>query len=118
MMRFEKTTNYSIPKRIEIVSKEILLEYPMIHPDDAVEIASACCFVPDNITQDDVFRRYYYILNSIYMNYNKANIVYNDMLKYCSEGLEDSVNIELFNDLAAYFNGELESFPIISKYYE
>jgi len=116
MMTFQNTERCSITERLKIVSTEIVSSYPKISSDDILKIAGLCDIVGDNVDSDVVFRRYYYILLVIKDDIYNFDIVYKDMKKFC-KGLKNDLNKNLFNDICNYYDGNINSFPIISDYY-
>ena len=118
MMKFEKTEYCDVSERIRIVGKELLYEYPSLEVDDVMKIASLCDIVSNDVDEDVIFRRYYYILFVI----NNKNIelsknVYSDMKKYCKGCLKDNLNKYLYDDIEKYYDGVIDVFPKISDYY-
>jgi hypothetical protein len=39
------------------------------------------------------------------------------MKRFCGKDFNSKLNSYLYNDIEKYVNGELDSFPMISKYY-
>lgn len=116
MMSFQNTERCSVTERLKIVSNEIIGSYPEINSDDILKIASLCDVVTDNVDNDVIFRRYYYILFIIQNDNYNFDIVYNDMKRICKK-LKNELNKSLYNDIEKYYDGVLESFPMISDYY-
>ncbi len=116
MMSFQNTERCSVTERLKIVSNEIIGSYPEINSDDILKIASLCDVVTDNVDNDVIFRRYYYILFIIQNDNYNFDIVYNDMKRICKK-LKNELNKSLYNDIEKYYDGVLDSFPMISDYY-
>ena len=116
MMSFQNTERCSVTERLKIVSNEIIGSYPEINSDDILKIASLCDVVTDNVDNDVIFRRYYYILFIIQNDNYNFDIVYNDMKRICKK-LKNELNKSLYNDIENYYDGVLDSFPMISDYY-
>ena len=116
MMSFQNTERCSVTERLKIVSNEIIGSYPEINSDDILKIASLCDVVTDNVDNDVIFRRYYYILFIIQNDNYNFDIVYNDMKRICKK-LKNELNKSLYNDIEMYYDGVLDSFPMISDYY-
>ena len=117
MMKFQSTEHLSTTERLKVVTKEIIKEYPNLNDDDILKIVGLCDIVFDKITEDVIFRRYYYMLLVIKDDKENFDIIYKDMKKYCNEGIKDKLNRYLYADIERYINGEIESFPMISDYY-
>ncbi len=117
MMKFENTERYTATDRIRVVSNEIIHEYPMLNAEDVMKISALCDIVFDDVDEDVIFRRYYYILLVIKDNLAVSKKVFDDMCKYCKDCLKDRLNRILYTDLERFFNGELENFPVIGDYY-
>lgn len=117
MMKFQNTEHLSVTDRLRVVSKEILLAYPLLSDDDILKIASLCDVVSDTVDEDVIFKRYYYILFIIQDDKTIFDIIYNDMKKYCGNNIKDNLNKYLYDDINKYYNGEIECFPMISDYY-
>ena len=118
MMKFQKTDYCDASERIKIVGKELLYEYPKLNVDDVMKIASLCDIVSDNVDEDTIFRRYYYILFVMYnTDIDLSKNIFTDMKKYCKGCLKDKLNNYLYNDVEKYYNGEIDTFPKISDYY-
>ena len=117
MMKFQNTERCSVTDRLRIVSSEILEMYPKIGSENILKIASLCDIVSDNVDTDIIFRRYYYILLVIQDDKPNFDIVYKDMKRFCGKDFNNKLNNYLYNDIEKYVNGELDSFPMISKYY-
>lgn len=117
MMSFQNTERCSVTERLKIVSNEIIGSYPEINSDDILKIASLCDVVTDNVDNDVIFRRYYYILFIIQNDKSNFDIVYKDMKRYCDKSFNNKLNSYLYDDIQKYVDGELESFPMISDYY-
>jgi len=116
MMKFESTERLNVADRLRTVSNEIIEMYPKISSDNILKIAGLCDIVSDKVNSDIIFRRYYYILFVIQDDEFNFDIVYNDMIKLCTD-LKDELNIYLYNDIIKFANNELNSFPMISDYY-
>lgn len=116
MMNFQNTERCSVTERLKIVSNEIIGSYPKINSDDILKIASLCDIVTDNVDSDVIFRRYYYILFVIQNDTYNFETVYNDMKRFCKK-LKNDLNKNLYNDIERYYDGILDTFPMISDYY-
>lgn len=116
-MKFQNTDCCTSIERLKIVSDEILQEYPNLQSDDILKIACLCDFVSKNADNDDIFRRFYYILLVIKDDKYNFDIIYNDMLNKCRPLFNDNLNKYLYDDVVKYYNGEITSFPMISDYY-
>ena len=116
-MKFENTEHCTATDRIRVVSKEILVEYSDLTAEETMKIAALCDIVFDEVDEDVIFRRYYYMLLVLNDNIELSKKIYSDMCKYCKDCLKDRLNRILYADIERYFNGELENFPIIGDYY-
>ena len=106
MMKFEKTEYCDAHERIKIVGKEILYEYPSLDVGDVMKISSLCDIVSDDVNEDVIFRRYYYILFIIYnKDIELSKKIFFDMKKYCKGCLKDKLNEYLYDDIEKYYNG-------------
>ena len=118
MMKFESVETKDVVEQINIISTEILNEYPSLEPQDVIKIAALCDTIGDKVTEDDMFRRYYYMLLYLGKEYYLYNKIFLDMNSICSNKLEDEINKLIFEDIIKYNNGSINSFPKISDYYE
>lgn len=117
MMKFESVEDKDIIEKINIISNEIMDEYPTIDTQDIYKIASLCETVGDRVTIDDKFKRYYYMLLYLGKNHFLYDKIFFDMYSICSNKLEDELNKMIFEDIIKYNNGEISSFPKIIDYY-
>lgn len=118
MMKFENVEGKNVVEQINIISTEIMEEYPTVDPQDVIKIAALCETVGDEVTEDDIFRRYYYILLYLGKGYPLYNKIFLDMNSICFNKLKDNINNLIYNDIVRYNNNEILSFPKICDYYE
>jgi len=115
MMKFESTDVLEFDEALEIVSKEIEKEYPLISKEDIEKAAALTSYVDDKITNDEKFLRYYYLLKIIGINHDEFYHVFNDLFNLYELGLEDKNNIEVMKKIIEYVNGTTDSFPNIKS---
>lgn len=118
MMKFESVERKNVVEKINTISTEIMEEYPTIDPQDVIKIAALCNKIGDNVTIDDKFKRYYYMLLCLGKEHHLYHKIFLDMYSICYNNLQVELNKLIFEDIIKYNNGEISSFPKISDYYE
>lgn len=118
MMKFKYNSDCTFKERVELVSKEIVDEYPKISIDDAKKIAAFDNPIDDKLTLDDKFYRYYMMLLVIQKNHPEYIRVLNDAFDIYNKGLQDDKLNKLMFEIIKYNNGERPDFPIISELYD
>jgi hypothetical protein len=117
MMAFAKTDDMDITQRISTVLWEISLEYPYITENQVFKIVGFIDRVPENVSADDIVRRYYYILKIVGETNPNFNDILEDMIENVNGEFEEVNYKNLYDDLVKYKNKEINSFPNISKYF-
>lgn len=113
MMKFENVEQMDYVKRIVVISNEILNEYPSLAKNEAIIIASLCDVTGAKVTNDDVFKRYYYMLLSLGVTHPLYNKIFKDMNRYCYGKIDKEFNKNLYKELLKYKAGLTHSFPLI-----
>ena len=116
-MKFEYNSDKNIEERIKLISNEIINEYPEIDIGSAKKIAVLDNPIDDKLTDDDRFYRYYMIMLVITKNHSSYMSVFNDALNVYKRGLKNDVLISAMNEIIKFNNGERQTFPILSEFY-
>lgn len=106
MMKFESVETKNVIEQINIISTEIMNEYPSLDPQDIIKIAALCDVIGDKVTIDDKFNRYYYLLLYLGKEHHLYSKIFSDMYSICFNKLEDEINKLVFEDIIKYNNGE------------
>lgn len=118
MMKFENVETLTPEEKVKTIGIEILKEYPEIGTELSIEIAALCDPVDDEIDEDVIFKRYYYILWELGKNHPIFDKVLRDMKNHCAGSLKDEINQSLYEEIIKYDNNEISKFSSISDYYE
>ena len=118
-MKCQKNSHLNLKDRLELVSYEILEEFPRLSVEDSVKVATFYDIIMDDqVNADILFRRYYYLM---YVLGGKNCSLFEEFLLHmknnCSLELKDPLNQLLYEDIIKYNQNELDVFPCISQYY-
>ena len=114
-MNFSYNGHLDFYERVDLVTKEICKEYPLISKRDASIAAAQAIMIDDYVTNDEKFDRYYYIMQTIGRNHEEFFHVFNDAFKIYEQGLNNVLFIDVMPKIFHYANGERDTFPSFNE---
>lgn len=118
MMKFEYNSDCTFEERVELVTKEIMEEYPNISLECAQNAAVIDDPIDDKINNNHIFKRYYNVLLTLDKKDPIFNQVCNDLLRIYQSGISDNKLICLMDELMKYVNNRRSTMPLLSEFYE